>query len=303
MFRRREYYLSSSSHDSKRFEEDYLHKHGRPYYKPYEDGDEEKRLAPVRGYQDLVVYQRYKKTVDNLVYESKCCTYGGYICATCAPLNESPLFDIKVPLCPEDWGSLLHVLTVTEKWDKISVYAWVRFWVWAFENRLNWRESKNLVSFDWNKFSCSRFPMKYHFFRYIYDFVMNKTYKKPYRDFYVSIGRSYYSSRIKITFETLGDNLVRLSSCNACLKFSMDIYGSGRVMEFVETKFRKHSIFRVVDRPPTATLLKNWIEDPDIRKAFDDVKGQITGEVAFRPQNAGYDLAMEDFDLCRHAHN
>lgn len=59
------------------FEKEYLRKHGRPYYKPYEEGDEEIRILPRRGYKDTMTYQKYTKTVDSRVHLTPCCTYGG----------------------------------------------------------------------------------------------------------------------------------------------------------------------------------------------------------------------------------
>lgn len=278
-------YPSLRRASSTEFEKIFLQRHGRPYYKPYEDGDEEIRILPKRGHRDTMTYQKYMKRRDSRVYLTPCCSFGGYICARCAPLNTTRFHDVDVHLCPEDWDILKSRLIGEEGWRERDLYNWIVFWKEQYR-------TKNLVFFEWRSIREKCHLGEFGFFRSIFDFVFHRLYNKKYSSFDHVYGTFYHNRRAG-TFERLdNDDTVRIKGFYSCLKHSICVYGNHLSLSILTTKYRSYSILKTMrDTTDPWSIYK----EKEARVNFDLVRDEIDKDVSYRPLMFRYIEAREHF--------
>lgn len=239
---------------------------------------------PQRGHRDTVTYQKYMKTRDSRVYLTPCCSYGGYICARCAPLNATRFHDIDVPLCPEDWEIIKNRLIKEEGWRERDLYNWIVFWKEEYRTR-------KLVFFEWINIRTKCHLGEIGFFRSIFDFVSHRLYKEEYSSFDYIYGTFYHSRRAG-TFEKLDDDTVKIKGFYSCLKHSLCVYKNHLSLSILITKYRSYSILKTM-----RDNMDSWLiyKEKEARLNFDFVRDEIDNDVAYRPLMFRYNECKEHF--------
>ena len=278
-------YLSEEE-EQRRLNEKHMKKFGHPFLKPYEPGDEHRFFLPERSYDDYIVYHRYTiyktqmKCSATLCY----CYQSGSICPTCAPLNTSWLFDLKVPLDPERFTTMKTILHRECGLSTAQIYNWLSFWIHdVISKRFSYDVSTPYFFHYRSSTLQDKIRTPYSFMGFLYTFLKNKEFQKRFTDFNFRWGD-------KPSFERVSDDVVCIRTVKALVKWSLEVYKHDGYIIQCRTNYRKY----------ISMFTRSSHQDYDcfsrrLKKQFDVCLHQIREEVAYRPGMVGMLSTQEEF--------
>lgn len=261
-----------------------MKKYGHPFLKPYRDGDEHRLFLPMRQFGTFIVYHRYAcyKGQRHCHAHPCYCYQNGRICKDCAPLNTTVFYDLHVPIDPERFSEMKHVLMHECRLSMIQIYNWLSFWLHdVFPKRFSYEETTPIFFHYTDTWIYEYTQTSYRFMFLLYDFLKKKTFQKIYIDL-------RYNH--KPAFVVHSRDSVCIRTIMALMKWSLEVYGTDRYITSCQTQMRKYyTVFTTSYDETHDCFSRYW------KKMFDVCVSQVRDEVAYRPGMAGMIDAQDDF--------